>query len=547
MLKQKGNINFRKFLLDFVYVSFLLALGLFTLFFYKQNYDRSFLTFSDGAKFADVARNLVSGSGYGASFSFFGDNVFRVSRNQLFPAGGIPQLMPRMIAITFSLLGTSDFSVILTSIFHFVLLVLATYLLGTKLFGKLAGFLAGLAVASNINFLDYATSGASEPLFSFLAVIGAYLVLLKKRWANAIAIIVLALLYFARPQAFIFIAGLVFLFLIVNVGFKKAVITSFLLAVGAYLFDKLVLYPLSFRYPVYPIFIRGKQALFSYSSSVATSDALRGAVAEKLSAFQIASKVFYNLYNFYKLLPQIASPYMWALFVIGLFKWGKDKIENSLKIATIFMVVATFLVTALTIPFFRYLHPVIPLVYLFATATLVWIVEKMVKKRLVAIVSTLLIVFFVVGQTLGVIFLDSRFKAARTNRGKPPVYVKLSHILRDNTETKDIVITNLDTWGSWYGERKTVWFPLKPDQLKLGEEDKIVFDAVFLTSYLIDDENYYMGDEWRQIFYNSENPENEYIRNNYTLEGVYEVPAEETYEKQAARAVLLTRKKVNGF
>ena len=83
-----------------------------------------------------------------------------------------------------------------------------------------------------------------------------------------------------------------------------------------------------------------------------------------------------------------------------------------------------------------------------------------------------------------------------------------------------------------YGERKTVWFPLEPDQLIPFEGQTNQFDAIYLTSYLLDDENYYMGEEWRQVLYNPENPENEYIKNNYTIKGVYEISANETYERE---------------
>lgn len=530
--KLKANIPF--------YFVIVLGLSIFLYISYQKLLTSKYLHFSDAAKFADIARNIVSGHGYRANFSFFSPSLFKQSRDMLFVARGIPAAMPLSIAAFFSLFGVLDSSVIFTSGLFYVLLVLVTFALGKKLFGNLIGFLAGVAVASNLNFLDYATSGASESLFALEVVLAAYLILLQKRWATIASFLVLVLLYFTRPQGFIFIGGFILLWLLLRFKPKNALLMFLLFVLLIFGLDKLVLYPLSFRSPVYPIVTRGLQAIFQYSANTAVSDALRGGVGQQLGIVEIVKKVFYNLYNFYKLLPQIASPYIWALFVIGLFKWGKDKVENSLKIATIFMVVAIFLVTALTIPFFRYLHPVIPLVYLFATATLVWIVGKMVKKRLVAIVSTLLIVFFVVGQTLGVIFLDSRFKAARTNRGKPPVYVKLSYILRDNTEPGDTVITNLDTWGSWYGERKTVWFPLKPEQLELQGE--ALFDAIYLTNYLIDDENYYMGDEWRQVFYNPERPEDRFIAENFELKEVYQVSAEENYEKQDARAVLLVRK-----
>ncbi len=548
----------KKLLIYYIFAA--LFLIVFLLWFLYLRFNTSlYLAFSDSAKFADVARNIVKGWGYKTSFSFFSPSLLEQPHDVLFTGRGIPVAMPLSIAEFFSLFGISDSSVVLVSGLFYVLLVLVTFALGKKLFGNLVGFLAAVAIASNLNFLDYATSGASETLFALEIVLAAYLLLLQKKWATTTSFLILILLYFTRPQGFIFIGGFIFLWLLLRLKLKNALLVFLLFALLIFGLDKLVLYPLSFQLPVYPILTRGLQAIFQYSASTAVSDALRGGVGQQLGAIEIVKKVFYNLYNFYKLLPQIASPYMWGLFTVGLFRWGKSKIENSLKFITLLMVISTFLVAALTIPFFRYLHPVIPLVYLFATATLIWVVEKMIdyswpviskylpkkiKTKLFAtvIASSLLIIFFVVGQTLGTIFLDSRFKAARTNKGKPPVYVQLSWLLRDNTSLGDVIITNLDTWGSWYGERKTVWFPLEPNQLIPSEGQENQFDAIFLTSYLIDDENYYMGEEWRQIFYNPENPENEFIADNFELKNVYQVSAEDTYEKQDARAVLLVRK-----
>ena len=146
-----------------------------------------------------------------------------------------------------------------------------------------------------------------------------------------------------------------------------------------------------------------------------------------------------------------------------------------------------------------------------------------------------------VGPTSGIIFLDSRYQAKGINKAKPPVYVSLSRLLRDNTKKDEIIVTNLDTWGSWYGERKTVWFPLAPDELDIKVADKIPYDAIYLVSYKINDENYYMGEEWRQIFENPEDIKNEFIAKNFVLKGVFSVSANETFEKENARAVLLTK------
>ena len=68
------------------------------------------------------------------------------------------------------------------------------------------------------------------------------------------------------------------------------------------------------------------------------------------------------------------------------------------------------------------------------------------------------------------------------------------------------------------------------------------FNAIFLTSYLIDDENYYMGESWRQIFNSPEDIDDEFIHDNYVLKDIYTLEAGENYENEDARAVLPLRK-----
>jgi len=485
----------------------------------------NYLTFSDPAKLADIARNITSFREYVTNFTFFDPQLFEKG-GPVF-ASWVPPLMPLSIAISFTTLGISDFSVQITSGVFYLLLVISVFLLGKKIYGETAGFFAALAVAANPNFLDYATSGASETLFAFEIVLAAYLFILGKKRANVFGFLVLILMYFTRPQAIIYLFGFLLLFFLLNLPIKKALSyfsVAFVLGSAIYL-------------------LFSKQGLFAVTQhlpGVAPSDALRGGTLEA-GILPISKKIFYNLYNFYRLLPQIMSPYLWALFIIGLFKWGKDRVENSFKLATVFTVTVTFLVTALTIPFFRYLHPVVPLVYILGVATLVWIISKFARGRFVSLISATLIFIFVVGQTLGVIFLDSRFKAKTVNKEKPPVYVVLSRILKENTDPENVIVTNLDTWGSWYGERRTVWYPLKPEQLDLKDTEN-PFDVIFLTNYLMDDENYYMNEGWRQIFENPKSPKDEFIAKNYKFAGEFKVPPDETYEKQEGRAILLVRK-----
>lgn len=489
-----------------------------------------YLIFSDSAKYADVARNIVNDVGYKPSFIFFGGSPIFLP------------LMPFSIAGFFKIFGVSDFAVIATSFFYFLLTLIFVFLLSKKIFkSNLVGILSTLAVGFNYDLINYATSGASESPFIFEIIAALYFITLKKKWGTLIAFLFLVLMYLTRPQAIIYIIGLVIYYLFLNLHWKKATLYS----IGTILLSALA----------YFLFSRqAATAVTQFLPGSAVSDSLRGGM-QSVSFLVLFKKLFYNLYNFYKLLPQIMSPYLFALFIIGIFKWAKDKMQNSFKIAVIFMVLATFLVAAITISFFRYLHPVVPLIYIIAIGTLVELISNFQflnsKKIFVIFVSTFLILVFGVGQTLGVLLLDSRFEKNTHNVGKPPVYVELSYILRDNTSKADLVLTNLDTWGTWYGERETIWFPLEPKQLidkDLPAGRQVPFDAIYLTSYLIDDENYYMGTDWRMIF---ENPKDSTkwtcdgcreIAKEFTLKGIYSIPASDDYERVDTKSILLIKK-----
>jgi 4-amino-4-deoxy-L-arabinose transferase-like glycosyltransferase len=532
----------------FILSIFILLIGTFFWYSYFKFVTPGYLTFSDGAKYADIARNIVNGHGYKQTFSFFSPNLNLNS--DAFPSTWSSPAMPYTLVLFYKLLGSSDFSVYLTSFVLYLLLVLTVYLLGRKMWGDLTGFLAALFVAVNINILDYATSAASETLFLFLAVLVPLLILYRNKLVDSVAAILLMIMYFTRPQAVIFIIGYLLFWLLLHFKIKKALLIFTALIISGILVDHFVLTKMNGQFHLYSILNRGSYEAVQYTSDVSTSDALRGASPViQQDRFVMLKKIFYNLYNFYRSMPQILSPYLFLLFLIGLFKIDK-KDQLYFKIVTAFIVLATFLGSAATIPFYRYLHPVIPLVYLIAAATLIWIMEivlniknaKQWQKRQLQFVIILIGLLVAVGQTVGVIFLDSRFTAKSLNIGKPPVYVALARTLKNNSLSTDNILTNLDTWGSWYGERKTVWFPLKPDQLALQTPNHGYYDVIYLTNYLIDDTNYYMGEEWRQTFNNPENLQNEYLKDNYVLKDTYIIPASEVYENEQAKAILLIRK-----
>ncbi len=520
-----------------------------------------FLQLSDSAKFGDIARNLLNGLEFGSGFTFWSSNIFELIKNKIFAYSSTPPVMPYSIAALFKIFGVSDFAVIATSFLYFILTLVFVYFLGKKIFNsKLVGALSTLAAGASYDMIHYAVNGASESPFIFEIVACLYCASIKKKWANVITVLFLILMYFTRPQAFIYIIGIIIYWLLINFKAKKALIYFMVVLIAGILIDYFVLLPNGGKYFLYSVIGRGIGSSFNQSS--VASDTLRGAAVASGGMAQTLKNIFYNLYNFYKALPEIINPYFFALFVIGLFSKPKGSTDKSFKLASTFMILATFLVTAASIPFYRYLHPIIPLVYIIAVGTLVNIISnyqfliskqipnpkhQILNTRYKILASTFIILVFGVGQTVGVFLLDSRFEAKTHNVGKPPVYAELSYILRDNTDVDDVIITNLDTWGSWYGERKTVWFPLEPQMIIDEKTGEVPFDAIYLTSYKMDDDNYYMGESWRMIF---ENPEDEAkwkcagcdeIAKEFNLKGVYKISEDSNYERENAVGVLLIK------
>jgi len=528
---------------------FLFLLASLVWFFYWKLVLPPFLTFSDTAKFADIARNLVFGGGYGVNFTNFGAKMPEIVGG-LFPAG-IPPIPPFTIAALFKIFGVTDLAVISTSGFFYLAGAVTLYFLGKKIFGNLVGILASLAFIFDPAMLDYATSGASEILFIFEIILAALLFYQNTKVSQFFGFLVLLLSYFTRPSAIIYIAGFVLLYILLRFKKKSQILKAGGVAILVWLVIEAVLTKFSGRFFLYSPISAFLYGTAKFSPLAASTTTLRGGlVSTGLQLKPFLSKLVYDLYNFYKLLPQIFSPYLVGFYLLSLLRWEKEREKRVFRGVVLFLILATFAATAATLPIYRYLHPVIPLIYLLAAEMLVWIVGKIIRGRKFSIfnfqfsiakVSIALLFVFIIGQTLGKIFLDSRYIRAHTNQDKPPAYTKLSWILKENTNPDDLVITNLDTWGSWYGERKTIWFPLEPCQLIPEEGKELKIDVIYLTSYKMDDENYYMGKNWRKIFYQPEELENPFLDQNFVFKQKFEIKPEETYEGEGASAILLIR------
>lgn len=511
----------------------LISISLITLYFFSTGHN--YLRFSDGAKFADIARNIVENNGYKSSFSFYNPIAVSLPSQELFSAQNVPPILPYSIAAMFMLFGVSDLAVIATTSLYYILTILLSYLIGKKLFGHFAGIVASMTLAFNLNLLDYSTSGASEIVLMFLLLLATYLLLLQKRRYTLTAFVVFFLMYLTRPQAIIFIFGLVIFLLLQRFTLKRTAIYIVVSGIALFVFDRLLIYPLSNRFGFMPLLERGFQAIEAQAFNVSPSDALRGAAESSAGGiFELFKKVFYNTYNFYRRIPDILSPYLLFTFALGFFIKEKSKLVRDIRWVTLFVVIASVLAAALTIPFYRYLHPVVPLIYILGVGTLMRVFGQK------TIATFVIISIFVLGPTLGVLVIDNRFNSDRYNFDKPPAYVSLGKELKLYTEPDDVILTNLDTWGTWYGERKTVWLPISTEPI-VTNADKLNVDIIFLTDYLADDENYLVSGEWRKILQNPSYITESPLKELFEYVDDFVINGENTFENKPVKGIILKR------
>lgn len=509
-----------------------------------------YISFSDAAKFGQIAKNTLSGKGYLTTHFFFNQNLLFNYIPVALPQARVLPVIPLAIIPFLIFFGTTDLAIIASSGFFFILLAVAVFLLGTVVFGsRLIGFLASLAVIFNPNFLDYATSGASEPLFAFEITLGAtlfYLAAKKNQKLVILAILVMVAAFLTRHQAFIYLIGF-WLFFIYSRAKNWRIFAKSLAAtaiVGVVL-DRL-LAPFTGRSVLYSPFASVSN-LFYGSPFYPEGNTLRSRIEpvpwNLATAKILASKTFYNLYNFFKRLPSLGIPYLIGLYILSLLHWEREKVVRYFRLTVALILFVLFLAASLTIPNLRYVHPVLPLLAIFAAEMLIVILASLrLPKKLVPWLATGFIIIFVAGPTLGEIFVDYRFRRNTLNLGKPPVYVRLAEIIGEASDGDDLIVTNLDAWAAWYQDRATMWYPIKPEQLVPPEGEETKIDLIFLSSYKMDEGDFYMGPEWRQAMNEPEAIEDPFLGENFELLKKIRIEPEEVYENQGHDGVILERK-----
>lgn len=527
----------RRFLLPlFIFV---LAIG--ACLFYWHFYTPQELTFSDGAHYAVAARELVVNHSWTSKFSFFGPSVFwHLSYGDPLYASFLP-LTSLSISLSFLILGISDFSAVLPSMIFFGLTAVVIFLLTHRHLKIIPSLLASLIFVLFVPFLDYATSAATEPLFTFLLVLAFYLLDSQSRILRVIGWLPVVLTFFSRPHAFFYLPGYVLLFVFQFPANIRRKIIGYTVVVGLVAVPLLIMFGGNLPFARYFAFNQS-QVLLANSPLMPANTSLRAEhklfdITALNSLKVITVKVFYDTYNLIKLLPQIFPPYLIPFVLIGLFI-ADVPVSIKLFFGSSFLI--NLLVIAASVPSFRYLHPLLP----FAIVLGVWsfsVISHKINLKGVSFVLISALLFLVI--PLSSLILDARYISNTHHVGKPSALKLLGSKLGGLTPPGSNTVTNLDVWGSWYGDRTTVWFPLVPEQIESAVKDlpRNPIDYIYITSYRANDENLLVGPEWQSLLKDQPTISNEYLKRAYEIDQVVTIKADDNYDNLPLKAVLLKK------
>ena len=465
------------------------------------------LTYNDAAKYAITARSLAQGEGSATTFIYPEYLRFVQDDSQDTWHSYWPPLYPILLSGAFNIFGVGDRSVILISFICFLFLIVLLHLLAKELLGKEYSWIAVLFFVTAPEMLWYSTSGLSEPLFMCFSL-GTVLAVLQKNFPMKYlaAGILYALSILTRPIGMIYLPFYAVLLMPVMTQEKNKALPFFQLigsAAGTFMIVKLCVFlPLG----VYQNFHNQALNPFLYNTDIYPASAVMRTMDEisfsKLHVYlpSIFGKIIPNLYtitknlfafhssmNAWNWIHTLAAPFLFFLCFIGFFLPIQDRKVNNFRAALmlLFFIHVFFLAATITVAQLRYFHPLVPYMFILATYALLTLIKHFVSdeskvKRYMGLAAFALIFVFQAPN----ITRDFYYKKGQATLNPQGYYKTLGGVVDQNSRPGDIVITNLQGWASWYGSRRTVFYPSYPDDLKklsdsVGADTMIIFEALF--------------------------------------------------------------------
>lgn len=492
-----------------------------------------FLTFSDTAKFVDLARNFVTSGQWGLHHSFFNKDItLTFNSGDLFVANFYPTVS-LMFSFIFKYFPINDLTVIVTGLILYVFSSLLIYRLANKIFSKTIAILSVILFLAQYQLYNYVLNTTTEVIFIFLSLLFINLILSGKK-GSAIALLVLPLLFITRQQAIIFLAsGVPFVIYSSRSRLSKNSFRNlvFVLAITACSYLIWSVQNQNLKLSLFSSF-----GAINIPTDIPQGAFLRGLDYPILNSKQVLTKLIYNLYNFAKFPDRIISPVLILLFIYALFLVKTSRQRQYL----LFVLVNLFLFTlaaSLTLPIARYIHPLLPYLVIGSAYALVCSLNQIRHGRVYLFIVICLILIRPMGQLL----LDTRFESKTLNTSKPPAYYVISRVFSDNISKNKLIITNLDSWAAWYFGLTTMWFPVNPDMLIPPEGKRSQIDYIAITNYNENDGDFTLG-EWRDVVYHPDKITNQYLLDNYKVLKTFSIDKSLVRENKEVRGTILVRK-----
>ena len=497
----------------------------------------NYIDFSDSAKYAEAAKNLLLGNGLTIHHSFFNsDLISNFHIGQSFFAGFLP-VTSYLLAFIFRIFGASDISIFFTGLFFYFLCVLLIFLITKTLASPKDGIISVCLFVSSLFFHDYLANFASEIPFMFEILLFTYLFLKIKNPVVKWPLITLAFIaaFFTRQQTAVvltsfFISLIVQRFAYASPKAKKkvALVSTCIIFFGII---SLFFTRNSLSSPLY--LLGGSQI----STREAPGAILRGGQISLVQGETFISKIFYNAYNFAKAPERLASPAIFFLFITFLFLKSSSKKIRFFKLFSGFSLALIIVAASATLPNARYIHPVMPLIYIGSGIALVEIGKLISHQKIINATFVLCTLLLIVLPTIGHYTLDARAISRTQNLNQPPVYRQIAKIMAENIPQGHLIVTNLDSWAAWYEGLTTMWFPLNPEMLDLKNKP----EYIVITNYLEGDQDFALG-AWQEVVYNPEKISNRFLKENYTVTKTFIVHPTEDHENLEIKGTILKLK-----
>lgn len=430
----------------------------------------------DAMRYAGIAEKLVDGKGFLDCQVWPRQLLY--NPQPPFYANRIPPLHPAIISLLFMAFGVHESMVALASGIFFVLSVPLVALLARELFGNEVALLSGVILLLDRTVLQYSISGLTEVTFGFFLILSVFLLVKGHPGFTGVAF---AVAYLTRPGAVVFLFPLVAYVALSRKAWADVAtfLAGFLVFVSPYLIWRYVRFGDPFL-EVDASLLLVNTSIFPGATIVRSLEpvSIIGQVLAHPGA--VLLKTIGGLQGYYNSFFRLTNPYLLALFVVALLRFGNDKRFGGPVRKTCVLVFALFavdgIVSAATSPEegLRFFVPLLPFVAIFASALLVSLLREQRVTQSVFAAACLLVAVFVTWPT----FYYDYHRGDKVTYPYNSAWATFGNVLRTKTADNAIVISDIPNELCWYGNRQVLDLPLSLEDV----ERRTTVDAVFLTS-----------------------------------------------------------------